>query len=598
MRGLPPAPSTRATTCATRHARRGDPRATFTGAPLTDASGAAARAIARTVACSLARAARVVGPRRVGASCAATVVSATLAAVAAFATLVAAPLAVPTLGAQPAARRADAARPAARATEAHAVSHAVTTVAARVSPSVVQVVATVAAPVTPWGSERTAWLPGASLLGAGGGGAGGGANLGANPTRGAARQNGSGFVIDASGLVATNAHVVRGAARVRVALSGGATPTVRWVDAEIVGMDVETDLALLRLLPAPGAPGALGAGDAPPLPPPLPIAAGRSLVAGQLVVVVGSPMGLKNSVSLGVVSAPARALAPDARMAYVQTDAPINPGSSGGPLLDLDGRVVGLSTFILSHAGGSEGLGFAVPADLVQRVLDELRAHGRVRRGHLGAEVQALTPSLAAGLGHLPQAGLLVADVDEGGPGAQAGLQIGDLLVALDGEPLQAPWQLARALVGRTAGSPARLTVRRGEPATRTTLELTVTLGARAPDADALARLAHAELHVVPQLGIVGLDVDEGGAVPVADGDRRARTERGERGVLVAAAAPLGGPEDSAFEPGDIVVWLVGRRIASLADMRAAVAPLDARAPIVAQVVRRGALRFVAFTRE
>jgi serine protease Do len=472
------------------------------------------------------------------------------------------------------------------AVDGRRLSDALTAVAVRVAPSVVQVVATVAAPVTPWAADRVAWLPGAGPAG------------GAPAPRPAPRQNGSGFVVDTAGLVVTNAHVVRGATRVRVALPPGAAvrrdapaaaavPT--WVDAEIVGMDAETDVALLRL-PRPTR-------DAAALvPPPLPFApAAAAPTAGQLVVVVGSPLGLQNSVSLGVVSAAARTLAPDAEIAYVQTDAPINPGSSGGPVVNLDGQVVGLSTFILSHAGGSEGLGFALPAPLVRTVLDELQAHGRVRRVHLGLHAQPITPSLAAGLGLAPHDGLLVSDVEPGGPAERAGIAIGDQLLRVDGRAVRAPWQLEATLLARAPDAPVRLAYARPDTGARAEREVTLTAPARTDGRDPLAGLAHAELHVVPQLGIVGVDVDAAHPAPAAG---QAPDERAARGVLVAAATPLGGPEDSAFEPGDVIVWAAGRRVASLAELRGAVETLAPRDAVVAQVWRRGAMRFVAFTRE
>src|SRR5437867_2002721 len=160
----------------------------------------------------------------------------------------------------------------------------------------------------------------------------------------------------------------------------------------------------------------------------LPFGDSEALRPGELVLAFGSPLGLENSVTLGVVSAVARQVRPDDRMIYVQTDASINPGNSGGPLVDGQGRVVGINTFILSQSGGSEGIGFAAPSNIVRYVYEQIRTRGRVHRGEIGVRVQTVTPGLAAGLGLRQDWGAVVADVVPGGPAAEAGLRIGDLV--------------------------------------------------------------------------------------------------------------------------------------------------------------------------
>ncbi len=198
---------------------------------------------------------------------------------------------------------------------------------------------------------------------------------------------GSGVIVDAEGWIVTNAHVVENARSVRVDLlqpavpaAGGSIlrPRSRRLDARLVGLDRETDIAVLKVeergLPA------LELGDS------------ESLRQGQLVMAFGSPLGLENSASLGVVSAVARQLKPDDPMIYVQTDASINPGNSGGPLVDAEGRMVGLNTMILSQSGGNEGIGFAAPSHIVRSVYEQLRTSGRVRRGVIGVRAQTITP--------------------------------------------------------------------------------------------------------------------------------------------------------------------------------------------------------------
>jgi serine protease Do len=194
------------------------------------------------------------------------------------------------------------------------------------------------------------------------------------------RASGSGVVVDPEGYIVTNAHVVRGAQQLRVALTIPAkgqsilTARSRMVGARIVGIDVETDLAVVKVEEKNLAALAFGDSD--------------ELRAGQIVMAFGSPLGLHNSASMGVIGAVARQLEPESPMIYLQTDAAINPGSSGGPLVDLRGRVIGINTLIFSRAGGYEGVGFAAPSNIVRTVYEQIRKIGRVRRGDIGIRAQ------------------------------------------------------------------------------------------------------------------------------------------------------------------------------------------------------------------
>jgi serine protease Do len=236
----------------------------------------------------------------------------------------------------------------------------------RVSPSVVQVV------VTGYGAMDEEAPSADALLGL-------------------RRTGGSGVILDATGYIVTNSHVIEGARRVQVLLPrpAGASvsilrPRAQAVDAVIVGIDEETDLAVLKVneknLPA------------------LTLADSDTLRQGQLVFAFGSPLGLENSVSMGIVSAVGRQLELDDPMVYVQTDAPINPGNSGGPLVDTTGKVVGINTLILSQGGGNEGIGFAAPSNIVKTVFEQIKAGGRVRRGTFGVFAQTITPTVATAL--------------------------------------------------------------------------------------------------------------------------------------------------------------------------------------------------------
>ncbi len=255
------------------------------------------------------------------------------------------------------------------------------------------------------------------------------------------RGTGSGVLIDPSGRVLTNNHVVEGAASIRVRLDDG-----RRFDARVVGRDPLTDLALLEVDagrdPLPFA--RLGDSDA--------------LRVGDWVVAIGNPFGLASSVSAGIVSAKAREIGAGPYDDFLQTDAAINPGNSGGPLFDLSGRVVGVNTAIV---GGGSGVGFAVPSNMAREILPQLE-RGEVRRGWLGVAIQDLTPELAAALGAGAGEGAVISSANEGGPGHRAGLRAEDVVVAVDGAPVESARALIRTIGFRAPGSEVTLRVLRG----------------------------------------------------------------------------------------------------------------------------------------
>ena len=279
-------------------------------------------------------------------------------------------------------------------------------------------------------------------------------------TIGRQRSLGSGVIVDPDGYIITNAHVVKGAQRVRVILTpatasdsqvraslglGEHSPPA---DARIIGIAPTIDLALLKIeqknLPA------------------MAFADYTQLKKGQLVLAFGSPEGLENSVSMGVVSAVARQADPDQPSVYIQTDAPINPGNSGGPLVNTNGDLVGINTFILTESGGSQGLGFAIPSSVVEFVYHELRKYGRVHRSVIGAQLQDITPDLAAGLSLKKERGVIVTDVEPGGPAEKAGLQIQDILLSLDGRPMGSVPLAEMIISTRPAGAVMQAEVLRG----------------------------------------------------------------------------------------------------------------------------------------
>jgi serine protease Do len=386
------------------------------------------------------------------------------------------------------------------------------------------------------------------------------------------RTLGSGVIIDASGYVVTNAHVVASAQRIRVILPpapmrGGGSGRGRQYEARVVGVHAETDLALLKI-------------DAADLPV-LPLGSARAPQAGQLVFAVGSPEGLASTVTMGVISSVARQTDVAGPMLFIQTDAPINPGNSGGPLVDVDGTVVGINTFILSQSGGSQGLGFAIPAGVVKFVADQLRRFGHVHRVELGVGAQEVTPTLAAGLGLKRDWGVVVGDAIPGGPAAQGGLLPGDLIQSIDGRPIETVSAMAIALYLHPAGQPVRVAVWRGAEA------LSFELQGSEPG-DELESLASPQQNLVARLGVLGVELDERLA-------KLAARLRRPTGVIVAALMADPSAVESGLQAGDVIYFVNQVSIRSLAGLRAAMAKLKPGAPVAMMVERQGKLLYLSF---
>ncbi len=396
------------------------------------------------------------------------------------------------------------------------------------------------------------------------------------------RSTGSGVVLDANGFIVTNAHVVEGARRVQVALNANEIqngrkgsilkPRGEIVGAQIVGIDRETDLAVLKV-------------DKSNLPF-LKLGDSDTVQKGQLVLAFGSPLGLENSVTMGVVSSIARQLRPEDRMIYIQTDAPINPGSSGGPLVDTHGNVIGINTLIFSQSGGSEGIGFAAPSNIVKNVYNQIRNTGRVRRGEIGVSVQTITPLLAAGL-DLPRVGLVViADVEPYSPAAKAGLRIGDVILSLDRKIMENGRQFDVNLYNRSVGDHVILEIRRGE----IDKIIKVEIRERPNDPGRFADMVSPERNLIPRLGILALDLDE-------TISRMLPPLRVKTGVVVANRANLLYEQDELL-PGDVIHFVNNQEINSLEELKAFVGSLAAFDAVVFQVERRGQLKYISFEME
>ncbi len=391
---------------------------------------------------------------------------------------------------------------------------------------------------------------------------------------------GSGVIVDPAGYIMTNAHVVEGAQRIRVALplpgdSGRAVPVGKRhiLEARLVGVHKETDLALLKI-------------DEKDLPT-LPLVTQQRPRVGQLVFAIGSPEGLQNSVTMGVVSAVARQPDPDKPLTYIQTDAPINPGNSGGPLVDMNGSVVGINTFILSEGGGSEGLGFAIPARIVDFVYHSLRKYGHVHRVEIGAVAQEVTPTLADGL-HLSQRwGVIVADVKPDGPAATAGLQVQDIVLSADDRRIETLPGLSSALYLHNLDQVLKLEILRGSE--KKTLFVPA-IEQRDP-MDQLFDAADAEKSLVPRLGILAVDL-------TSNLRNQIGTLRISSGVIVLGrAADLITPE-TGLQTGDVIHSLNTNPITSMDALRSAVQSLKTGDAVVLQVERSDGLTYLSFEME
>lgn len=434
---------------------------------------------------------------------------------------------------------------------------ALESLAARVSPAVVQILVTGYGPLHEEDRTQTALI---------------------------VRQHavGSGVIVDANGYIMTNAHVVEGAQRIRVALplpmgdSAGQVPEGkrRIFEARLVGLHKETDLALLKI-------------EGTDLPT-LSLVSQQRPRVGQLVFAIGSPEGLQNSVTMGVISALARQPDPNKPLTYVQTDAPINPGNSGGPLVDMNGVVIGINTFILSQGGGSEGLGFSIPARVVDFVYHSLRKYGHVHRVEIGAVAQEITPTLADGL-RLPRRwGVVVADVKPDGPAASAGLQIQDIILSADDRRIETLPSLSAALYLHRIDQVLKLEIQRGSEKKI----FYVPAIEHHDQMDQLLDAANPEHSLISRLGILGIDLTPDLRSQLGDS---LRVPSGV--VVVGRAADLILP-DTGVQAGDVIHKLNTTSIDSMDTLRTAVRELKTGDAVVLQLERDGGLLYVSFEME
>lgn len=389
--------------------------------------------------------------------------------------------------------------------------------------------------------------------------------------------NGSGVIVDSTGFIVTNAHVVAGARDIDVSVaemrSGAVRDAHKHFPATVIGIDKETDLAVLKI-------------EATGLPT-LSFRDSDKLRQGQLVLALGSPLGLENTLTVGHVSATARQLKPEKPLFYVQTDAPINPGNSGGPLIDIDGKIAGINTLIISQSGGSEGIGFAIPANLARRVYEQLRKDGHITRGTISVVAQDINPLMAQALGINRHPGVILSDVLPGGPAARAGLEPNDIVLTLGGQPVTEARQVQEAVLNGVVGDKLTLGIVRGAEM----LQRTVTIGARPQAPLALEDLVNLESNLVRELGILALSLDEKLLPSMPD-------TRGKAGVVVAAIPAEFAALNPGLQAGDIIYSLNTSVVRSLEELRTALRSVKPGDPIAMLTEHDSTLGYVSFTLE
>jgi serine protease Do len=347
---------------------------------------------------------------------------------------------------------------------------------------------------------------------------------------------GSGFVIDPSGFIVTNNHVIEDSDQITVSLQDGTQ-----LPAKVIGRDIKTDLALLKVSPKrPLSSTHFGDSDKARI--------------GDWVIAIGDPFGLGSTVTAVIVSARNRNINAGPYDDFIQTDAPINRGNSGGPLFDMDGNVIGINSAIFSPSGGSVGIGFAIPANLAREVVGQLRQYGVARRGWIGVRIQEVTPEIAEGLGLSTTQGALVTDVTGGGPAAQAGLMNGDLVTGFDGKSVPDDRALPRIVADTPIGKTVSIEVlRKGR---KQTMHITVQKLTDDAKSDKPAKPVPAPKNQskLSQLGL---------SLGLLDGPARAKFKiAGSVQGVVVTAVDAGSPAaDKSLKPGDVIVEVSGQAV-------------------------------------
>jgi serine protease Do len=387
---------------------------------------------------------------------------------------------------------------------------------------------------------------------------------------------GSGFIIDAAGVVVTNNHVIADADEINVIMNDGTK-----IKAELVGVDKKTDIAVLKFKP---------------VKPLVAVKFGDSdkLRLGEWVIAIGNPFSLGGSVTAGIVSARNRDISQGPYDNYIQTDASINRGNSGGPLFNLEGEVVGVNTLIISPTGGSIGLGFAVPSKTVAGVVDQLRQFGELRRGWLGVRIQQVTDEIAESLNIKPARGALIAGVDDKGPAKPAGIEPGDVVVKFDGKDVKDPKDLSRVVADTAVGKEVDVVIiRKGNEETRK-----VTLG-RLEDNDKAQQAAAKTKEDPPEKLVtqkaLGLDL----AALSKDLRSKYKIKDSVKGVIITGVDNASDAAEKRLSAGDVIVEVAQEAVSNAADIKKRVDQMkkDGKKSVLLLVANgEGELRFVALS--
>ncbi len=397
------------------------------------------------------------------------------------------------------------------------------------------------------------------------------------------RGTGSGVIVDPSGFIVTNTHVVEGAIEVVVRLNSEDQMVGKddfiiksksiYKNAQIIGINKMTDIAVLKIEGT----------DYPAMK----FANSNKVQAGEIVFAFGSPRGLSNSVTMGIVSATARQLSEDNPLIYIQTDAPINPGNSGGPLVNTQGEVIGINTMIFSAGGGSEGLGFAIPSNAAKYVTEQIREFGRLKVGTIGVNAQDISGLMQAGL-QLPQReGVILSDVIPGGPAFVAGLKEGDIVLAVDGVPIQNFRQFVLSYLVREPGDVISVTVLRG--AERFKINVKVV---EKPDVEGfLKNLMDYKRNLVKKFGFWGIEISKE-LLALSPGFRK------DKGIIVAALVGNSSAWEGGFQPGDVIYSINRMPMLNMEVLNTFVAGVNDGDPVVVHLERKGTLRYLEFVYE
>ncbi len=376
------------------------------------------------------------------------------------------------------------------------------------------------------------------------------------------RSLGSGVIVDASGIVLTNAHVVERATEIEVATADG-----KKHKAKLMGVDKKTDLAVLKLQGGgPYAAANLGDSD--------------QVKVGDWVLAIGSPFGLQQTVTAGIISAKGRSIGQGPFDDFLQTDAAINPGNSGGPLVNMSGEVVGINSAILSRTGGNVGIGFSIPVNMAKRIYAELAAKGKVTRGWLGVSIQPLTPELAKGFGLKEPSGVLISDVVQDSPAAAAGVTSGDIIIEFDKKKVDSPQALQKVVASTQPGHAVPLKVWRDKA--EKTLEIKI---GETPDDNVALKSTN------KGKSLLGLDVR-----PITPELARQLNLRNPEGVIVFAVDEDSAAAEAGLQRGDVIREVNRQRVRSLPDFEKATKDVKEGDRVTVLLQRGPQSLYVAYT--